>query len=126
MSDVDRLIREVLDEELPEREPPARRGFFVFTFAALTGPGGWVNLGMLVAQALLFGAGVYAAFRFFGASEVLPAVKWGLSSSTLLILGLVTKMGIVPSIESNRVIRELHRLELRIEEMRREEGRGAG
>lgn len=123
MSDVDRLIREILEEELPEPQTTAKRGFFAFTFAALLGPGGWVNIGMLIAQAALFIGGVYAAFRFFGAEEVLPAIKWGLSSSTLLILGLVTKMGIVPSIESSRVIREVHRLELRVEQMRAEQMR---
>lgn len=119
MNNIDRMIREVLEEDLPTAPPPSATGFFSFTISAFRGPGGWVSVLMLIAQAGLFLVGVWAAVRCYGAQDMLVAMKWGLSASTLLILAVVVKMGIVPAIESQRVIRELHRLELRVEQMGR-------
>lgn len=126
MTDIDRLVREVLDEDLPAAPPQSEPGFFRFTLSAFRGPGGWVSVVMLVAQAGLFIAGVWAAIAFYATEDPLVAIKWGLTASTLLILAVVIKLGIVPAIESQRVIRELHRLELRVEAIRVARGASVG
>lgn len=77
-----------------------------------TGRTGWVSMIMMAAQLILFGAGVWAAIEFFEASDALTAVKWGLPSAVLLIMSLMIKLALWPVIHVNRMIAQLHRLEL--------------
>ncbi|NML07699.1 hypothetical protein HHL13_18055 [Sphingomonas sp. G-3-2-10] len=69
---------------------------------------------MLLAQALLFAGGVWAAFGFFQAGDALAALRWGVPAATLLLMSLIIKMSMWPTLEANRVIRELKRIELQI------------
>nr|WP_314443225.1 DUF6768 family protein [uncultured Sphingomonas sp.] len=73
---------------------------------------GWVNAVLMVTQAVAFIAGVWAAWQFFAATDALTAVRWGLPAVTLLLMALTIKMALWPTIQANRVIRELRRLEL--------------
>lgn len=68
----------------------------------------WVlQLGFLI-------IGIWAAFRFFQATEVLSALKWGLSATVLLLGGLQIKVGLAPHIHAERLLRELKRIEILI------------
>ena len=79
-----------------------------------TGRTGWVSMIMMAAQLILFGAGIWAAIEFFKASDALTAVKWGLPSAVLLIMSLMIKLALWPVIHVNRMIAQLHRLELSV------------
>ncbi|MBU1384918.1 MAG: hypothetical protein KKG14_02880 [Alphaproteobacteria bacterium] len=68
----------------------------------------------MAAQAALFMAGVWAAWRFFEAETPLSALHWGLPAAVLLLMSLIIKMGLLPEMQANRLIRELRRLELQI------------
>lgn len=116
MRNVDDLIEEALNRE--EREILARigeePGFFGMAFGLLTGRLGWVNILMLVVQAVLFLAGAYAAWKFFEAGDAVTQLRWGLPSAVLLILSLMIKTGMWPQIHADRLMRELKRIELQL------------
>jgi hypothetical protein len=115
MDDIDRMIDEELEAE--ERELLRKLdepGFFNQAFGLFGGPTGWVNVVMMTAQTLLFIAGVWAAWRFFEAGDSFTQLRWGLPAAVLLILATMIKMALIPRMESNRVMREIKRLQLQI------------
>lgn len=116
MRDLDTLVEAELSRE--ERELLARigdePGFFGQALGLFGGRLGWVNGVMMFAQTLLFIAGAYAAWRFFGETEVASQLRWGLPASVLLIVSLMIKMAMWPEIHSNRLMRELKRIELQL------------
>ncbi len=89
-------------------------GYFTQAFGLFGGKLGWVTWLMMTAQILMFAAAVYLAVQFFRAEEPLEALKWGLPSAVLLIQALLIKLTLWPSLQANRVIREVKRLELQI------------
>lgn len=115
MQDIDKLIDEALDAE--ERELLHRfeeQGFFAQAFGVFRGPTGWMSIVMMFWQTVMFIAGVWAAWNFFEASDAVTQLRWGLPAMLLLLFAGMLKMALVPRMESNRVIRELKRLELQV------------
>ncbi len=121
MQDIDRMIEEALqgEEQALFRETAREPGFFGQAFGLFGGRNGWVNGVMMAVQAALFVGGVWAAWRFFEADTVLAAVQWGLPGAVLLLMSLIIKMGMMPEMQANRLIREVKRLELQIAVQRR-------
>lgn len=78
------------------------------------GRNGWVNIVLMVLQAALFLAGLWAGWRFVGAETPIEAIHWGLPSAVALIMAVVIKMALYPVIHTQRLLRELKRLELRM------------
>ncbi|MBL0947966.1 MAG: hypothetical protein IBJ06_07470 [Brevundimonas sp.] len=68
----------------------------------------------MITQTLLFIGGVWAAWRFFQATEALEALRWGLPSAVLILSSLMLKLAIWPVIHANRTIHALRRLELQL------------
>ena len=115
MQDVDSRIDRALDAE--EREllrSLDEQGFFTQALGVFSGPSGWANVIMMIAQTILFIAGVWAAWNFFQAGEPVAQLRWGLPAAVLLILATMIKLALVPRMESNRLMRELKRIELQI------------
>ena len=119
---LDAMIDEALNAEEREllgaigEEP----GYFRQIWGIFEGPIGWVSWLLMVVQSLMFIAAVYAAIQFFGADDALQALRWGIPSATLLVLSAQMKFLMWPSLQANRVIREVKRLELQV--ARRKEG----
>jgi hypothetical protein len=116
MKDVDAMIGEALDAE--ERallravgEEPA---YFTQLFGIFEGRTGFVNGAMMVLQAVLFILGAWMAWRFYLAAEMLEALRWGLPAAVLLLMSLMIKLALWPSLQTNRVIRELKLIELQL------------
>ncbi len=116
MRDVDELIDEALDAE--ERELLRSIGDtpgFVERAMGLFGAGmGWMVAFMMVGQTLLFIAGVWAAWGFFEATEPVAQLRWGLPSAVLLLASLAVKLAVPLPIHTNRLMRELKRIELQL------------
>ncbi|MCC5993569.1 MAG: hypothetical protein JJT99_13730 [Rhodobacteraceae bacterium] len=115
MDELDRRIAAALSEDdlgLPAdaQEP----GFFSLAFSTMRGPQGWVTWVLMVMQIIMFLAAVWAGWNFYSATEVLPAIKWGMSAATLMIMATQLKLSLVPQMQANRVILALRRLELRM------------
>ena len=87
-------------------------GWFQLGLAQFSGKLGWVTWVIMVSQTALFIIGAWCAVRFFGTTEVLDAVKWGISGAVLWIFAINLKLSIMPQMQADRVIRELRRMEL--------------
>ncbi|MDZ4308078.1 DUF6768 family protein [Allopontixanthobacter sp.] len=116
MRDPDLLIDEALDAEEREllRSMGEESGFLTQSLAVLQGPTGWVKVVIMIAQAVMFLAGVWTAWHFFNAVEPVQQLRWGLPSAVLLIVSIIMKMALIPSLEANRLMRELKRIELQL------------
>lgn len=116
MKDVDAMIGEALDAEERAllRAIGEEPGYFTQLFGIFEGRTGWVNAVMMLAQAMVFIAGAWMAWRFYAATEVLEALRWGLPAAVLLIMSLMIKLALWPSLQTNRVIRELKLVELQL------------
>lgn len=82
----------------------------------------WVFWISWITQAVCIVLGVILAVEFYEATEVLPAVKYGLSSGTLLILGFLIKIGLAPHLHAERILRALKRIEILVLAQRSEKG----
>lgn len=98
-------------------------GFIGEALGLFSRPGSRVNwllmlmLMLMLVQAAAFLASVGAGWQFFAATDVLGALRWGLPAATLLLLSLIVKLSMNPMMQTNRVPRELHRLELRMHQL---------
>ncbi|CUH68091.1 hypothetical protein TL5118_02471 [Thalassovita autumnalis] len=81
-------------------------------FQQFGGKLGWVTWVIMLIQIALFLAGVWCAVQFFGASDLLLVVKYGISGAVLLLMSLIMKMSLWPQMQADRVIREVKRLQL--------------
>lgn len=116
MRDGDDMIDEALKAEEREllRKIGEEPGYLQQAIGIFEGRTGWVNLVLMVAQGVAFIAGAWAASNFFAADDVLTALRWGLPAATLLLMSLTMKMAVWPTIQANRVIREIKRMELQM------------
>ncbi len=114
MRDIDQTVSDALAEE--ERALLARidqdPGHIAQLAALFGGRSGWVSVVLMVTQFALFVAGVWAGWRFFGATDALSALHWGLPAAVLLIMALMIKLAIWPAMQTNRLLLSLKRLEL--------------
>ena len=115
MDKLDRMIADALrDEDRALLEGLEEPGFYALAFSTLRGLQGWVGWVLLSVQTVMFLAAVWAGWHFFTATDVLPALKWGLSAATLMSLATQLKMALVPQMQANRVLLALRRVELMI------------
>lgn len=85
-------------------------GYLTQVGSLFCGSLGWTSAVVLAAQTLLFFAGIYAAWRFFAATETLEALHWGFPAMTLIIVATVFKAAMLPVLHIQRVLRALARL----------------
>lgn len=113
MTKLDDLIQEALaDADQDLLKQTEELDYFSLSFAQFRGKLGWVTWVIMILQTLMFLIGVWCAIRFFGATEVITALKWGISGAVLLIMGITLKLSLVPQMQADRVIREIKRVEL--------------
>lgn len=117
MSELDRMIEAALNDDdraffaKAGREP----GYLGQVGGLLVGPLAWVNILLMIVQAALFLGGALAAWQFFQAGDTLVALRWGLPAVVLLLTGTVLKVATLwPSLQANRMLRELKRIELQL------------
>ena len=90
--------------DFSSREP----GYFELARSIFRGRLGWVSWTVMATQIVLFLAGVYAAVQFFAATDVLLAVKWGMTALFLLLTALVVKMSLWQTMQANRILSALN------------------
>jgi hypothetical protein len=120
MDRLDRMIAEALDDEdralLDSIEEP---GFFALGLGQFRGKLGWVTWVLMVVQTVMFLAAVWCGWHFYTATELLPALKWGLTAAVLAVLATQLKMALVPQMQADRVLRALRRVELMVLQTRK-------
>lgn len=124
MNNVDDLIGRALTEEdrallASHREP----GYVAQAFGLLRGPMAWVMWVAYLAAILAFAGGVYALWQLSDATEAVGAVQWGVASLFLFQVTTMCKSFMGNRMESNRLLRELKRLELQVSLLRDGTGR---
>jgi hypothetical protein len=115
MQDIDKLIDEALGAEEADlmRRIGGRPGLTEQAFGLFGGGTGMVGLVMAV-QLALAGGGVWAGWRFFQASDPVTQLRWGLPSAVLVLMALIVKAALGPTMLNNRILRELKRIELQL------------
>ncbi len=116
MSQVDRMIAEAIAAEEGEllRTFGEEPGYFAQLWGVFGGRTGWVNGVMIGVNTVLFVVSVWLAIRFFAAQSPLDALRWGLPAAVLMVMSLMIKLAVWPSLQANRVIRELKLIELQL------------
>ena len=96
-------------------------GYFSLARSLFSGKLGWVAWVIMLAQSAMFIVGAWAAWRFYIAEDVLMALKWGISSAVVLLMGAQMKLSFMPQLQANRILRELKRVELLVLNRTRED-----
>ena len=87
MPNIDDLIKEALTEQESEIiKSTEELGYFSLAIGLFSGKLGWVSWVIMLVQGALFVAGVWAAWQFFAAMDLLVALKWGLSAAVLILM----------------------------------------
>jgi len=121
MPDIDQTLNDALAAEEREllRRIDEEPGHVEQVLSLFGGRTGWVSVVLMATQTMLFVAGVWAAWRFFGADDALTALHWGLPAAVLLIMALMIKLALWPVMQANRLRLALKRLELLVVQSRR-------
>jgi len=113
MDKIDHLIAEALAEE--DRRTGGQSvepAFIMQAFGLFKGRNAWIWWVTTLAQTVMFVGGAWLAWRFFHVTDVVMALRYGLSATVLLLAATALKLSLMPVIEANRVIREIRRVEV--------------
>ena len=121
MADIDQTLNDALAAEERDllRRIDEEPGHVEQALSLFGGRNGWVSVVLMATQAVMFVAGVWAAWKFFGADDALSALHWGLPAAVLLIMALMIKLALWPVMQTNRLRLALKRLELLAMQSRR-------
>ena len=100
--------REIL-EKIGQEQSLHKQAFGLFK-----GKAGWLNWAVLYGHIICAVGGVYAAWRFFAMTEMLDALRWGLSAGVLLLAALITRISLIRSMQTNRVLHAVKALEMKV------------
>lgn len=116
MDNLDKMISDALDGEELEilKKIGHEPSFPAQAIGLFHGRIGWLNGAVLLMHLLFVAGGVYAAWRFFTMREVLDAVRWGLPAAVLLLAALHTRIALIRSMQTNRVIHAVKILEAKV------------
>lgn len=115
MTDLDRQIEEALDaEDRALLEQFGEQGLWAQAFSVYDGKLRWIVVFATFLTFALFGGAVFSAWKFFSATDALFAVRWASVAWMLMIMVGFLKMWFWMRMESNRVLREIKRVELQV------------
>ena len=115
MDDLDRKIEAALSAE--DRAILAKfgeQGVFAQWLGVYDGAVRGMAVVATVITFALFLAAVYCGWRFLGAGEGIEAARWAAGAILLMVMVGFVKLWFWLRMESNRVLREIKRLELQI------------
>jgi len=125
MNKIDDLIGRALTEEdralLANHGEP---GYLAQAFGIFRGPMAGIMWMVNVASGAAAIAGMYAIWRLSGTTDALVAVKWGVGALFLFQVTTLCKTFMGSRMESNRLLREIKRLELQVAMLRDRTGPG--
>lgn len=115
MSELDKKIEAALNAE--DRDLLKyfdEQGVFAQWFDVYKGKQAWIAILVTIVMFVIFVGAALSAWKFFGAVEAIVMFKWGLIGWILLNMVAFMKVLFWMRMESNRVIREIKRLELQV------------
>lgn len=115
MSKFDDLIGQALtDEDRALLATHGEPGYIAQAFGIFRGPLAWVMWLVNIAAGVAFVAGLYALWQMFHTADVLVAVQCGVAALFLFQVTTLCKSFMGNHMETNRMLRELKRLELQV------------
>ena len=115
MTDLDRMIEEALDaEDRVIMEKYGEQGLFGQFKSVFHGKTAWVSIVSVIAGTLINIIFFYAAWKFFTTTGLDARVTWGAIAWFAAIMVAFMKVWFWMRMESNRILRELKRIELQI------------
>ena len=116
MNSLDEAIRSALSKEDAEflakleQEP----GSIKQMTGIFDGPLSWVYVAFLVAAIVMALFGIYSGWRFAQSTELRPLFYWGAGTGFCVVVLSVVRIVFFMQINTNRVLREIKRLELQV------------
>lgn len=116
MSKLDDAIQNVLNDEDKEflarfeREP----GSIEQVVGIFSGRFAWLYVAFVAAAVVLGPFGLYAAWQFFNATDMRALFYWGFGVTAILIVLSVVRIVFFMALHTNRLLREVKRLELQV------------
>lgn len=113
MNKLDEMIAEALSEE--DREIVAEtqeQGLFQLLAGQYQGRNAWVNWLNTVGLFAYGALALWSALKFFTAAEATALIFWGVLLTIAIVAVAALKLYMLNKVESDRVIRELKRVEL--------------
>lgn len=115
MNDIDNKIQEALDaEDRDLLDQFGEQGLIAQSLSVFQGRQGWIAGIALFAGAILFAGALYSGWRFFTAPAALESAQWAAVAWFLMTMVAFMKVWFWMRMESNRVIREVKRVELQV------------
>jgi len=115
MDDIDRKIAEALSaEDRAMLDEFGEQGIFAQWFSVYRGPQAWIFRLTTVVMVIFAVGGLYSLWKLIQVGSGPDAIKWGAAAIILLTMVSFIKVYFWMRMESNRVIREVKRLELQI------------
>ena len=113
MDRLDQMIEAALaEEDRAIMEETKELGLFAQMAGQYRGPKAWVNWLSTGALFVYGGVALWAAIRFFTAAEATQLIFWGvIGTVSILAIGML-KLYMLNQVETDRVLRELKRVEL--------------
>jgi len=116
MDTLDKKISEALDDE--DREILDKIGrdqsYTEQAVSLFRGKGGWMNWILMFTHLVWFAVGIYAAWKCYAVTDVVEVVRWGLLAAFFMLSAVIAKVGLLPALQANRVLRALKRLEMQV------------
>ncbi len=116
MDRLDEMIRETLDDE--DREILDKIGWdqsgFDMAGDLFRGKMGFLNLTLIFGLFIWFAFGLFALWKAYSVTELIDVVRWGLIAAVFIIATVVAKVGLLPSIQANRTLHAIKRLEMQV------------
>ncbi len=115
MDELDRKIEEALStEDRDLLDQFGEQGLFGQVFSVYNGKIAGIAILATLMTFLLFLCAVYCGWKFFNASEAIDAARWGAGAIMLMVMVGFIKIWFWMRMESNRILREVKRVELQI------------
>ncbi len=118
MDDLDKKIAEALSaEDRAMLDKFGEQGLFGQLGGLFRGKLGWLSAVTFVVATVMFVIGAWAAWKFYMADDVVTMLKWAGLAWIGLMTQIMIKLWSWMRMESNRVLREVKRLELQMARM---------
>jgi hypothetical protein len=116
MTNLDDAIHGALTEEDKEflakfEEEPTS---LAQAFGVFQGRLGWLYIAILVVAVIFAPIGLFSAWQFLTATEMRPLFYWGAATAGVLLILSVVRVVFFMQLNTNRILRELKRLELQL------------
>jgi len=83
-------------------------------FGVFRGPFAWIYVAFLTAAVVLAPIGLFSIWKFLTVSEMRPLFYWGAAAGAILLVLSVVRIVFFMQLNTNRLLRELKRLELQV------------